>query len=161
MRWLFPYPLLYVSLLLFWLLLNGFTAGQLVLGLVIAFFASQAMTALEPKRPRIRSYRPIARLLWRVSIDIVQSNIAVTRIILNRHDKKRKAGFVAIQLDLKDRVGLALLACIITATPGTAWVDYHAASGELLIHVLDLEDSQTWRDSIKQRYEQLLLEIFA
>jgi hypothetical protein len=30
----------------------------------------------------------------------------------------------------------------------------------LLIHVLDLVDEQSWIDSIKQRYERPLLEIF-
>lgn len=161
MRWIFPYPILFAALLLFWLLLNDFTRGAFVLGSVISFFASHAMTALVPQKPRVRSYSSILVLLWRVSVDILQSNIAVTKIILSRNDRGRRAGFVAIPLQLTDRLGLAILACIITATPGTAWVDYHAARGELLIHVLDLQDAQEWRDSIKQRYEELLLEIFA
>ncbi|MBK3745732.1 Na+/H+ antiporter subunit E [Paraburkholderia aspalathi] len=161
MRWLFPYPLLFSALLVFWLLLNGITPGQWVLGAVVAMFASLAMKALTPQVPRVRSPSSIIKLFWRVGIDILQSNIAVTRILLSRDDPNRHAGFVAIPLELEDRKGLAVLACIITATPGTAWVDYHSSSGELLIHVLDLQDSQAWRDSIKQRYEQLLLEIFA
>ncbi|MBB6260758.1 multicomponent K+:H+ antiporter subunit E [Paenochrobactrum gallinarii] len=161
MKWLFPYPVLFAALLLFWLLLNDFTIGALIFGSIVAFVACHAMTALVPQKPRIRSYRLIPVLVWRVALDILQSNIAVTKIILSRHDRGRRAGFVAIPLQLTDRMGLAILACIITATPGTAWVDYHAASGELLIHVLDLKDAQEWRDSIKQRYEELLLEIFA
>ncbi len=94
-----------------------------------------------------------------MSYDILQSNIAVTGIILSRK-RKRRPGFVVIRLDLQNRTALAVLACIVTATPGTAWVDYNAAQQELTIHVLDLEDAQEWRDTIKHRYEQPLIRIF-
>ena len=66
-----------------------------------------------------------------------------------------------IPLDLRDPYGLAALACIITSTPGTLWVDFDAASGTLTIHVLDLVDESEWIRTIKGRYERLLLEIFA
>ncbi|MGP1664783.1 MAG: Na+/H+ antiporter subunit E, partial [Rhodanobacter sp.] len=56
--------------------------------------------------------------------------------------------------------GLAVLACIITSTPGTIWVSYDSVRSVLLIHVLDLVDEQSWISSIKQRYERPLLEIF-
>src|SRR5690606_20880640 len=117
MKWLFPYPVLFAALLLFWLLLNDFTLGALIFGSIVAFIACQAMTALVPQKPKIRSYRLILVLVWRVALDILQSNIAVTKIILSRHDRGRRAGFVAIPLQLTDRMGLAILACIITATP--------------------------------------------
>jgi multicomponent K+:H+ antiporter subunit E len=55
---------------------------------------------------------------------------------------------------------LAVLACIITSTPGTIWVDFDSAKGRLMIHVLDLVDEATWIHTIKDRYERLLLEIF-
>jgi len=57
--------------------------------------------------------------------------------------------------------GLATLACIITSTPGTLWVDFNEASGTLTIHVLDLVDETEWVRTIKGRYERPLLEIFA
>ena len=53
------------------------------------------------------------------------------------------------------------LACIITSTPGTLWVDFNEANGNLTIHVLDLVDRAGWVRTIKGRYERLLLEIFA
>ena len=53
-----------------------------------------------------------------------------------------------------------MLACIITSTPGTIWVNYDTVRGVLLIHVLDLVDEEGWTRTIKDRYERLLLEIF-
>jgi multicomponent K+:H+ antiporter subunit E len=67
---------------------------------------------------------------------------------------------MTIPLDLRDPYGLAVLACIITATPGTAWIEYAADSGILVIHVLDLVSEEEWVDLIKDRYESLLMEIF-
>lgn len=158
-RWL-PYPLLTVSLLLMWLLLNQFSLGHLILGSIIAFGASHAMAALQPAKPRIRRWDKIPQLLWVVFMDICRSNVAVAGIILQGRRRPRNSGFVIIPLELRDRTGLAVLACIVTSTPGTAWLEYHSANGRLLIHVLDLVDEQEWIDTIKQRYERLLMEIF-
>src|SRR3546814_14963763 len=55
---------------------------------------------------------------------------------------------------------LAVLGGIITSTPGTIWVSYDPIGNMLLIHVLDLVDERTWIDTIQQRYERPLLEIF-
>lgn len=159
MKRILPYPLLFGSLLLFWLLLNGFTRAQLLLGAVIALVACLIMTALQPQKNHIRSIPTMLWLFGAISYDILQSNIAVAGLILS-NGRKRRPGFVVIQLDLENRTALAVLACIITATPGTAWVDYNAARRELTIHVLDLDDAQAWRDTIKERYEQPLIRIF-
>ena len=48
----------------------------------------------------------------------------------------------------------------LTATPGTAWIDYDAAHGRLLLHVFDLVDPDDWRETVNQRYGRLLMEIF-
>ena len=61
---------------------------------------------------------------------------------------------------LRDPAALALLAIIITATPGTAWLEYDADTGVLLLHIFDLVDEAQWRDLILNRYESRLLEIF-
>lgn len=158
-RWL-PYPVLTVSLLVMWLLLNQFSVGHLILGGIIALGASRAMAALQPTKPRIRRWDKIPQLLWLVFVDICRSNIAVAGIILKGRSRQGNSGFVMIPLDLRDPTGLAVLACIVTSTPGTAWLEYHSANGRLLIHVLDLVDEQEWIDTIKQRYESLLMEIF-
>lgn len=157
---LLPYPVLAASLLLMWLLLNQFSIGHLVLGSIIAVVAARTMSALQPAKPRIRRWDHIPLLVWRVFVDICRSNIAVAAIILQGRRRQQNAGFVSIPLDLRDPTGLAVLACIVTSTPGTAWLEFNSASGVMLIHVLDLADEQEWVDTIKQRYERLLMEIF-
>jgi multicomponent K+:H+ antiporter subunit E len=157
---LLPYPLLALSLLVMWLLLNGISAGHVVLGVIVALAASRLMAALQPEKPSLKRWSRIPRLVLLVMADIARSNIAVAHIILRGGHGKGVAGFVVIPLELRDRTALAILACIISSTPGTAWVEYHPGSGRLRIHVLDLVEEQYWIDQIKGRYESLLLEIF-
>lgn len=155
-----PYPVLTAALLLMWLLLTSFSAGHFLLGAVIATGASRVMAALQPSKPRLRRWQLIPQLFAIVLFDILRSNIAVASIIIQGRRRDRVPGFVAIPLELRDETGLAVLACIITSTPGTAWIEYAPDSGILLIHVLDLVDEKEWVALIKSRYESRLMEIF-
>lgn len=155
-----PYPLLTAALFVMWLLLNQVTVGHVVLGGIVALAASLAMKALQPAKPKLRRWDQIPVLVAVVLADILKSNIAVAGLILRGRRRQKTSGFLAIPLELRDRTGLAVLACIITSTPGTAWVDYHSGKSELLIHVLDLTDPEGLTEQIKQSYERRLMEIF-
>jgi len=165
-RWV-PFPLLWISLLLLWLLLNqSLWIGHLLIGSVLAAGACLVYQRLETPRADTahrgfaqRRATAAAQLAWDVAIDIVRSNIAVARIVLHCGSPHQTASFLEIPLALRDPLGLALLACIITATPGTAWARYDADRGLLTLHILDLIDEETWIKIIKGRYESRLLEI--
>ena len=143
-----------------WLLLNRFSLGHLVLGTGIALLAGRAMAALEPTRPRIRRWDLVARLFAIVMLDIARSNLAVARRILAGRGAPRRPGFVEVDLALRDPTALAALAVVVTSTPGTVWLDWDAARGRLLLHVLDLGDEDEWRDILNNRYGRMLKEIF-
>ncbi len=158
----FSFPLLFASLVAMWLLLNQSVAvGQILLGAIIAAGGMRALAALLPERTRMR--RPVVMLALAgvVLLDIIRSNFAVARAILNPAPRHNHAGFVHIPLELRNRYGLTVLACIITATPGTIWVVFDNDTGVLTIHVLDLlGNEQAWIAAIKSRYERRLREIF-
>lgn len=160
MRRRIPYPLLAAGLLGMWLLLTqSFSLGQLLLAAAIALLATWAMTALRPEPPRLHTIAPIFRLAGIVMVDILRSNLAVARIILLPR-QERVSRFVRVPLDLRNRYGLTLLALILTATPGTMWIQFDQGRGTLLVHVFDLVDEEAWIRLIKGRYEALLMEIF-
>ena len=157
-RWI-PHPLLALGLTLMWLLLNqSVSPGHILLGAALAVVATHGLAALRPEPVQIISLGPVPRLLLTVAADIVRSNIAVARIIL--FGKRGVSEFVRLPLELGNIHALTVLALIITATPGTMWVQFNRASGILLVHVLDLKDEEEWIRLIKDRYERLLLEIF-
>lgn len=157
---IFPYPLLIASLVVMWLLLTDFTPGQFIVGCIVSLIAAQGLYRLHPAKPRLRRWDLLPKLIGIVLYDIIRSNIAVVKLIVTNAGKERKSGFLSIPLDLRDPTGLAILAVIITSTPGTAWLDYDSKQGTVLLHVFDLVDDTEWVELIKNRYEHLLLEIF-
>lgn len=155
-----PHPLLALALLTVWLLLTqSVSPGQIVLGLVVTLIATHAMAALRPDPVTIGRPATILKLTGIVIADIIRSNFAVASIILFRR-RERISGFVDLPLELTNPHGLAILAVIITATPGSLWVEFDRNRSSVLIHVLDLVDEDQWVRLIKYRYETLLLEIF-
>jgi multicomponent K+:H+ antiporter subunit E len=153
---------LFLALLALWLVLNESLApGQVLLGAALALGGVAVYSRLQLPANRVRS-RPGAalRLLALVLADIVRSNLAVARIVLGLGRAQRRAGFLALPLELRHPGGLAVVACIITATPGTSWVRYDSAANVVTIHVLDLVDADDWIRLFKQRYEPPLMEIF-
>lgn len=161
MNRMIPHPLLSAALVAMWLMLTRFTLGHLILGTLIALLAGWAVARLQPARPRIRRWSPIPQLMAIVAWDILRSNIAVARLlILGPNHPRFHSGFVEVALKLRDPNGLALLAVIVTSTPGTAWLEYEQHSGRLIVHVFDLRSEDDWQSLIRDRYERLLLEIF-
>lgn len=158
---LLPHPLLTLALVLMWLLLTRFSLGHLLLGSAVAVLAGQAFARLEPQPLRLRAIWPLVVLAARVSVDILWSNAAVARrMVRDGGPGGRRSGFVEIGLRLRDPVGLALLALVVAATPGTAWIDYDPETGVLLLHVFELQDEDGLRAAIRTRYEAPLLEAF-
>lgn len=159
-RWL-PYPAMSAFILGAWLLLNQSLApAHLLLGGILAVSLSALMRPLDLPPVRIRNYRLIFVLAAQVGWDILRSNVAVFRVILGGGRRKIASGFVQVPLQLTDGYGLAVLACIITSTPGTIWMSYDDKERVLLIHVFDLVDDAIWIRTITERYERPLREIF-
>jgi multicomponent K+:H+ antiporter subunit E len=160
-RRLVPYPLLFVGLVLMWVMLQQSAGlGQPLLGSIIAFGAMHAMALLKPEHPRVRRLDKVMVLLGHTIVDVLRSNFAVMTIILTGKRSQVTSGFLRLPLELQDKTALAILACILTATPGSAWLEYSAADNSVLIHLLDLQNEEEWIKTIKTRYEALLLDIF-
>jgi multicomponent K+:H+ antiporter subunit E len=155
-------PVLVAVLLGLWLLLNqSVELGQVVLGLVLAIAVAAASSVLRPLQPTFKRGYLVGVLLTNVLGDIVRSNLGVARIVLGLvRDREVRSGFVKIPLTLKDPHGLAVLAGILTSTPGTVWVDIDPQTNTLTLHVLDLRDEAEWIAWVKDPYERLLLGIF-
>lgn len=154
-----PHPLLSLALLLMWLLLNDFTLGHLVLGSVVAVFGGWAMASLRPDKPKMKKWYLLPKLFLIVLVDIIRSNAAVALLMLSGKRRKQTSGFITVPLEIEHPTALAIMAVILTSTPGSAWLAYDERRKTVLIHVLDLIDEEQWVANIKRRYERLLLEI--
>lgn len=160
MKRLLPHPLLAAIILALWLILQQSAGlGHLLLGSFIAIGVSLAASAVLPERVEIGKAHKFIQLLAVAGLDIIRSNLAVMMVLFHPRPAP-KAGFIEMQLELKNETGLAILAVLLTATPGSAWLEYDRARSTVLIHVFDLVDADEWVKMVKQRYEVLLLEIF-
>lgn len=159
MKQILPFPFLTLALFVMWVLLTGFSPGHVLLGGLVAALVSRAMLALQPEDTGFKPSFAVLRLFGLVSIDIIRSNMAVAKVVLFKR-AERRSGFLHLPVELRNPHALAVLAIIITATPGTLWVQHDARRHVILIHVLDLIDADEWIRLIKHRYERLLMEIF-
>ncbi|MBL0420667.1 Na+/H+ antiporter subunit E [Ramlibacter sp. AW1] len=165
MKRVFPHPKVSLALWLTWLLLNEtVAAGHLLLGAALAWLIPLWTSRLDPLRyPRLKRPWALLRLLWMATVEIARSCVNVSRIILFADPQGVRSMFLRVPLDIRHPFGLAVLSCLINSTPGTVWVEIlpgRDGRDELALHVFDLQDPQWWIDTIKQRYEQPLIEIF-
>lgn len=157
---LLPMPMHSALLLVVWLLLNGFSAGQLLLGTILALFIPMITAPYANRQSRV--VKPFAVVLYvlRLLLDIFVSNMEVAARVLGSN-RKLNPGFVAYPLALTGDFPLTVLASTISLTPGTVSVDFSEDKQWLYIHALHVDNEQEIIDSIRSRYEQPLKEIFA
>ena len=160
-RKLAPAPLTSVALLALWLVLAGSASpGQLLLGVVLALVVPIVTSSLRLTRVRVRRPMVIARYLLTVVHDVVQSNFEVAIGVVAARWRRPRSRFVVIPLELRDPVGLAVLAMVTTLVPGTVWSELSLDRATLLLHVWDVGDEGAFVARYKARYEKPLTEIF-
>ncbi|RWU18167.1 Na+/H+ antiporter subunit E [Pseudomonas alkylphenolica] len=161
MKRLFPAPLLSLSLCLLWLLLNlSVSPGNLLLAVLLGVLAPLLMAPLRPVTVHIRHPWTVVRLIVRVGIDVLISNLQVARSVWTLNRRPPRSRFVHIPLELRDAHGLAALSMITTVVPGTIWSELALDRSVLLLHVFDLDDEARFIEHFKQTYERPLMEIF-
>lgn len=164
MRRLLPHPVLSAVLFTGWLLLAGFTTGQALLALAVALLLPWAVHRLvDEPLGHVRGWPGAAaavRFTLLVTWDIVVANVVVARLILGRPATLRPV-YVEVPLELEQPLAIALLASVITMTPGTVSSDLSADRRRLRVHVLHTGDPEAVVAQIKARYERPLKEIFS
>ena len=161
MKRLVPAPLISLSILALWLVLNGARSpGHWLIGTVLAFAVPLATASLRPTPARIRRPLALLRLVLRVGRDVVVSNLDVARGVFRARSAPPTGTFVPVPLTLRDPHGLAALAVIMSVVPGTVWSELSLDRGTLLLHVFEIDDVATFVKHIQCHYEQPLMEIF-
>ena len=157
----FPHPLLSLALTLIWLLLaNSFSAGNLLVGIVLGIAIPRLTSKLWPDRPKIQHHSKAFAYVLLVIWDIIVANLQVAYIILFRPVASLHTRWVCVPLDLSNPEAIMVFAGTITMTPGTVSCDLSADGKSLLIHCLDAPDAEAAIRDMKERYESRLMEIF-
>ncbi|MFO7604558.1 MAG: Na+/H+ antiporter subunit E [Gammaproteobacteria bacterium] len=159
-RRLLPHPLLSLILSMVWVLLaNSFSFGNLVLGLLLGWTIPLFSANFWPERVSIRHPLTLVRFIATVFMDIILANFIVAGLIL-RGPKPLKSTFMRLPLDLQSDLAISLLSNTICLTPGTVSAELSADRRYLLVHALHTDDADALLRTIKQRYEAPLKEVF-
>lgn len=159
-RWL-PSPWLSLGIFGGWLLLTRSAgAGQVLLGLLVAFAAPLLAAPLRPRPGPLRRGAVLVRLILRVGLEVLRSAVQVAGGVARAGQRPPRGSFVVVPLDLRDVHGLAALAMITSVIPGTVWAELAPDGSALLLHVFDLDDEAAFVAHYKRDYEHPLKDIF-
>lgn len=144
----------------FWLLLvNEVSVAQTLLGLLLGVAVTAVDAAFRPQGPAVRRIGAAVQLLLVFVYDILIANLAVARAALSPRLSIRPQ-LVRVPLDLDQPGPAALLAAMVTLTPGTVSVELDLAGRVLVVHGLLVDDQARTAAEIKARYEARVKEIF-
>ncbi|MFK7917989.1 MAG: Na+/H+ antiporter subunit E [Ilumatobacter sp.] len=137
-----------VLLVAAWCALWGsFSVANLASGLLVG---SAASFAGGPATGRVR-LKPLAKLMWVVLVDLVESTGVVVREVLTPTDYTDEA-IIAVPIDVEARRHLLFLYIAITVTPGTAVVAADDNATVLYLHVLHVDR----RDMVAEHVDLLV-----
>lgn len=158
-RWL-PHPFLSVVLAVIWLLLmNSLTLGNVLLGAFLGWGIALLTRQFLVDVPRVRKPLKLVLFILKVCGDIVVANLHVARLVLGPRRNLRPA-FVEVPMEIEDEFILSLLTSVISLTPGTVSAGLSRDHRTLLLHAIDAPDDAVLVAQVKRRYEAPLLEIF-
>ena len=150
----------FVLLFVVWLLLTGsFTLGNILLAILLAWGIPFLVGGMQSETSRVKKPLKAVKYVFVLLGDIFMSNLVVAKQVLGP-THKLQPGFIAIPLDLTEALPITLLASTISLTPGTVSTELSKDLKTLYVHALHVDDEQALIQSIKQRYEKPLKEIF-
>lgn len=157
-RWV-PHPFVSVIVFFSWLMLaHSFAAGSIVMALILAITIPRMVRLFIEYTHDIHwvlALKLSGVVLW----DIVKSNFIVAKQVLGPMQQLHPKWF-RVPLETEHEQVNALLAMIITTTPGTVSAGLDQERSNILVHALNTQDIEAEIATIKQRYEQPLMQIF-
>lgn len=141
-------------LALAWAALVGeLSVATLVVGAVLGY-----MTLALRRHTRFSLLRKTAmaiEFVFFITWEVLVANLRVARDVLLPMDRLHPA-VVRIPLDIHGEGAVTALANMLTLTPGTVTIDVSDDTGYLYMHVMDLDDAEAYRRTVKRGYERRL-----
>ncbi len=147
-----------ILLALAWGAVTGsFTALNLLFGFIIAAIALWIIREQFNTGAYIRRAWRITSLILVFLKDLIVSAFRVAVIVLSP-TRRYQPGFIAFPLTTDRNAEIALLANLITLTPGTLSVDVSDDKSTLFIHCIDVPDTEALKRDIAEGFERKIME---
>jgi multicomponent Na+:H+ antiporter subunit E len=151
--------LLNVLLALVWVALTAdFRPSNFAVGFVLAYLLLALLERPLASFGYLRRVRSVAAFIGFFLWQLLIANLRVAYTVLSLRPNL-VPGIVAIPLSITRPAAIALLANVITLTPGTLSLDISSDRRVLYVHTFAVGDVERFRASIKQGFEQRILEI--
>ena len=152
--------LLNILLALGWMALGGeFNAENFVVGYILGFSFLWLGGYTTHRSRYTTKVAQIIRFalffLWELTV----ANLRVAFTVISPK-KDMHPGVVAIPLDIQSSAEIALLANLITLTPGTLSLDVSTDQKTLYVHAMHVYDIEDFRQGIKNGFEKRVREVF-
>lgn len=99
------------------------------------------------------------QLFFRFLFQVVLSGTATAWLIV-RPRKRPIPGLIRMTYSNLSDLGVSIMGCMISLTPGTTTIDIDPDRGELLIHLLDITDASDKVDGIRREFERPLQRMY-
>ena len=148
-----------ILLALTWAAISGeFTLNNVLLGFIVGLgilLMAQRVTGRSRYFTKVRQVIGfIGFYLW----ELIIANLRVAYEVMTPGYRIRP-GVIAIPLDARTDMEIAMLANLITLTPGTLSLDVSTDRRVLYIHALYVDDIEAVRRNIKEGMERRVLEV--
>jgi len=148
-----------ITLAFIWAVLNGSVdARQLATGFALGYLVLGAIKTGENKTNYFLKVKQVVSFILLFLKEMTVSSIRVAHDVLTPKSYARP-GIVAVPLEARTDAEIALLANVITLTPGTLSLDVSADRSTLYIHAMFVDDPDRLRREIKNGLEKKLLEV--
>jgi multisubunit Na+/H+ antiporter MnhE subunit len=100
----------------------------------------------------------LLRLALRFIAHCVLSGVATARIIVGR--RPTRSGLVRLRIAPMSETGAAVLAALVSLTPGSSAIDIAPERSEILLHLLDLDSADGTVAGIRRDFERDVAALF-
>lgn len=139
--------------------LAAFADALSPLGVVLSFFGIHLLLSLGAGFLGLKAYVERVRLGTRFIgwflVEILKASLDVARVVLGARVRPEPA-ILSLSLARRDDRIATLIGGLLTLTPGTLALDYDAARGVMLVHVLDARSADAVEAGIRGIESRLL-----
>lgn len=130
-------------------LLVGYAIGYGLLGWLVPSAAAQAYVR---RLPRVLAFLVV------YAYQVISSSLRIAWEVVTPRPR-RSPGIIAVPLDVTTPAEIALLANLITFTPGTVAIDVTEDHSHMIVHDMFIRDPEAARRNIKQHYERWVMRL--
>ena len=151
--------LLNVFLALVWTFLQGeLHASNFVVGFILGYLILAGSQHILGQKAYVSKMGQVLRFVVFALWEIFYASLALAWVII-QPELTLCPAIVAVPLDVQTDMEIAVLAGLITLSPGTLSVDVSSDRQTLYVHTMLLEDVDEFRREIKQGFERRVLEV--